>query len=169
MENICNLKKICLEKKDIVYDLYSKLANNTLEKDMESLAKKYTNLKSIKPDYYKENNFEYRISNGNLEIIDNRQFAFLWCFEIVLNSNIRIGDTFIFNKRLYIVSTLNDIVDNDISLQVEKVISEYDNTIQLLRSKDNFMDVTYYYECEHEDVKCSDIFEVYKTVNERKL
>lgn len=162
------LKKICSGKKDIAMSLYTKIGNDILRRDMKLLLEKHNEISNPKPDYYTMESFEFKINGDILEVIDRRKDAFLWCFGVILNNNFRLGDAFTFDKQIYSVSFLDNISNENMLSEIENVISEYNATIQYLKENEDYTKYTYYYECEHEEVKCPDIFEVYSKVLNRE-
>ena len=163
MENIKRLeelKKICLEKKAIATELYRRIGNGILQRDFKLLHEKYDISNNGK-------SFEFKIYDNVLEIIDRRKDSFLWGFGVILDKNLRLGDAFMFNNKAYSVSTINNITDQKIILEIEKVMSEYNDTITYFTENPEYISYSYYYECDHEDLKCKDIFEVYQNVVNR--
>ncbi|MFC0906234.1 hypothetical protein ACFHWD_16270 [Clostridium sp. MT-14] len=162
------LQDICKNKMNQVNDLYNDVANPILKKDIKLLIEKHNGIKLIKPNYYKSSSFEYRINKNNLEVIDNRNESFLWRFEVILNVKLRLGDAFSIDKKPYSVNYIHQVDNENILSNVEKVIKEFEDSIQFLKENRDFKEYKYYYECEHENVKCSDIFEVYNTIINRE-
>ncbi|AHF11226.1 MULTISPECIES: hypothetical protein [Dehalobacter] len=154
------LKKACLEKKAIATELYQKIGNGILQRDFKLLIEKYNISENDK-------SFEFKIYDDVLEIIDRREAAFLWGFGVILDNNLRLGDAFKFNNKIYSVSFIDSITDPQIIIEIEKVILEYNDTIAYLTENPEYTSYIYHYECDHEELKCKDIFEVYQNVMNR--
>ncbi|MFL0196325.1 hypothetical protein ACJDU8_12280 [Clostridium sp. WILCCON 0269] len=175
MENIClkleKLRKICSQKKNEVNDLYNDLVNSILKRDMELLSKKYKEIIIVRPDFCKTEYFKYYMDRNALDIIDDRGEYFGWLFEIAFSGiDICLSDTYVDKETniSYDVSEIGEVKDENAFEEIEKVIKRLDNSIEFLKNNSDFTKYKYYYECEHENVKCSDIFEVYNIVTSRK-
>lgn len=168
MSRLEELKTICKDKQNSVIMLKKIMDEAIIIRDIKLLFEKHSNYQNPKSDYYLLDSLEIRITKGILEITDRRGSAFLWGFEVEYNNcDLRFGDTFMYNKKLYSVAYV-DNSNSELLAEIEKVISEFESTYQYLKQNNDISNYTYNYKDEHEDVICSDIFNVYNAVLIRK-
>lgn len=156
------LKAICKDRKDTAFKLKQAIDQALIDRDLKLFLSKNKPDENSKPI----NSLEIRTTDL-LEIIDRRGVAFLWCFEVEFDFVCRIGDAFIYNNKPFSVAHI-DKADEKLLLEIEKVIAEYDSAISYLQTNRDVNTYAYYYYSAHEEVTCSDIFEVFDTVLARK-
>jgi len=121
---------------------------------------------------YRIDSMEIKIVEGNyiitLEINDERGLLpFLWSFRIEYhNFNCRIYDNFMYHQSYRNVQMIENTMDENFLLEIEKIIDEYSHAIDYIQNHQELSDYAYTYEFEEEKkaCSCSDIFEVHDTI-----
>ena len=123
---------------------------------------------SDKNKFFKDELIITVTSKGMLEIEDRRGSAFLWVFEIQHENGFRIYNAFELDKKIYTVQYLKESEATDSILdKIREVISDFDNSISILKSDISLDTWEYkYYDC-HEEVTCNSLQEVFETVLKR--
>lgn len=173
MSNFEELKATCKERWNTVMDLKKKLDNDIIRSDVRLLIEKMGDFDNPEPDKYVNSSMEIMIdtNNGVLKIIDKKNNLYPWNFEIThVDFNLRMCDIFIHGKEHYSVSLMNKTDKVELLNGIEKIISEYDDTIKYFNENDV---LTHKYKHRYfsyrESKRCEDIFEVYKAVIDHEV
>lgn len=171
MTELQTLKEECLKKEKIVEELNGKLCQKIILRDLNILQSRDSSIVSGsgKNKFLKDKLIITVTSKGMLEIEDRRGSAFLWGFEIQHDSGFRIYSAFELDKKIYTVEYLKESEATDFILdKIREVISEFDNSISILKS-DILLDTWEYkyYDC-HEEVTCNSLQDVFATVLKRE-
>lgn len=153
------LKAICKDRMDTTVKLKKAIDHALIDRDLKLFLSKNKTDENPKPI----DSLEIRTTEDTLEVIDRRGNAFLWCFEVEFDFDCRIGDAFIYNNKPFSVVYI-DKADEKLLLEIEKVIAEYNSTISYLQTNRDVNTYAYHYISAHEEVTCSDIFEVFNTI-----
>lgn len=161
LDKLSELKSICKSKMAQATKLKREIDTAIIERDLALFVAE----KGLPEGLEIRHNHE-----DMLEIVDRRsQYAFLWVFEVMFDFECRIGDAFTYNDRPESVEHVAFATDNAQLLQeVEKVILEFDESIQFLQSNQDISQYTYYYHSIHEGKECKGIYDVFDTILKRK-
>ena len=170
MTELQTLKEECSKKEKIVEELNGKLCQKIILRDLNILQANDSSIisGSDKNKFFKDELIITVTSKGMLEIEDRRGSAFLWVFEIQHENGFRIYNAFELDKKIYTVQYLKESEATDSILEkIREVISDFDNSISILKSDISLDTWEYkYYDC-HEEVTCNSLQEVFETVLKR--
>ena len=150
--------------------LYESFTGKILQRDVDALAPKIGLTRQADGSYVLQNTVFLRPQpNGCIEIEDRRGSAFLWIFEVQLDSKeLRVGPVFTHNGRIYSVEELNQRSFDGVCETIEALIQQTKNSISLLRNAANLDTWGYHYYEARNNITRSSLENVIATVLQRK-
>ena len=166
MSEFCELKIECEKLLSEVKKRKQALCVDIIHDDMNRLRLYYKErlTQSEKGMWFIDKDIKLQITDGDLDIIDDRGTAFGWLFEVEIEG-VSDGDYFVIDNQLYSVADLDENTLKDGEEYIMNVIEILKRSIEHIGHENDF---EYSYYSDHEDIRCRDIFEVIKAVLDRK-
>lgn len=171
MANFEELKSIHNSKLEQAQELACKLSINLINRDLEYLVSEMPERlkRNGTVKYVLDEKIYLSITNrGSLEIEDRRDGAYLWGFEIDFSDELRLGNLFEHNKKVYSVQDLYECSFEGAKDVLQQIVNILDDTLSKLRSSKELDQWAYRYYSAHEDISCEAIRDVIETVVKRK-
>lgn len=169
--NFAELKIVHDRKLEQAQELARKLSINLINRDLEQMASEMPERlkKNGVMKYVLDEKIYLSIDNkASLEIEDRRGITFLWGFEIDFSDELRLGNLFEHNKKVYSVQSLNESSFDGAEDVLQQIVDVLDDTLSKLRSRTKLDQWTYRYYSAHEDISCDAIRDVINTVAKSK-
>ena len=171
MANFEDLKIIHDRKLEQAQELARKLCINLINRDLEFLSQEMPERlkKNGVMKYVLDEEIYLSIDNkASLEIEDRRGITFLWGFEIDFSDELRLGDLFEHNKKVYSVRNLHESSFEGTEGALQEIVNIMDDTLNKLKSRKDLNQWGYCYYSAHEDISRNTIRDVINTVVKRK-
>ena len=170
MTSFEELKKAHNAKLEQVLKLSQRLSINIVKRDLEQLASELSErLKKTGAHYTLDEAIYLSIDDkASLEIEDRRGDAFLWGFEVDYLDELRLGDLFEHDGKIYSAQSLRESSFNGAETVLRQIVDTLDDTLTKLRNRTELDQWTYRYYSAHENIFCDTIRDVINTVLKRK-